>query len=728
MPKFCILPRQGLTFTFLFMKFLLTLIIVFYGVGSGLYAQNFDAMLSTLSTDKAKADTFYSLSRKYIRKAKMDSCSLCLRLGLPYALNTTNKELIAKYMIEIAAVHFMKDEFTAGIKQLKEAGNYLTSLYSVELQTKYLIWNARFYEALHHSDSSMYYYHECELLNEKNNPYDNWLVYYNMAQLVKRAEAYDESEKYFNKAYALTKPKGIRMDHVTVLVEFGDLCYLTGKTEQFALLLGEQQKMMTAVNKNFLSNPSHRLFFSSRSQEPLEKKVLFMENVKQELQKSGHPVRATEANNYIADFYEQANRPSDGLKYITENQEFFKKENDLVNLYSNTRVAYRLMKKAGMEKEALLEADKLMILKDTLITLQQRETIRDIEAKYETEKKQKEISLLNAENLLREKEIILLNTKDSLNAGKLQQANMLRERLVIENQLKDSILQNEIANNKLMSNENELKSQQLNNEKLLKASLNREGFLKDSQLQKEKRLRWLLSAGSTLLLLSGAVIFLLYKKQRSKNSIIQKQADDMQVLMKEIHHRVKNNLQVISSLLDLQSLSIKDEQASGAVKEGKLRVQSMALIHQNLYSEGNIKGILMEDYIKKLVENLFHSYNIKADKIKLVTDIDHLNLDVDTVIPLGLILNELISNSLKYAFHEQENGEIFVALKENQKQLRLQVKDNGCGFPPNLNKIKQESFGYNLIEAFSQKLKAKLDIYNDKGACVAMSISRYKIA
>jgi len=203
---------------------------------------------------------------------------------------------------------------------------------------------------------------------------------------------------------------------------------------------------------------------------------------------------------------------------------------------------------------------------------------------------------------------------------------------------------------------------------------------------------------------------------------------EKEALLKEVHHRVKNNLQVISSLLDLQSMSIKDKQAAGAVKEGKMRVQSMALIHQNLYSEGNIKGIVMEDYIKKLAENLFHSYNIRKDKIQLIMDVDDLNLDVDTVIPLGLIMNELITNSLKYAFKEQDHGEICVSLRENNKRLELLVRDNGCGFPPHLNQIKNNSFGFSLVNAFAQKLKAKLDIYNNGGACVAMNILRYKRA
>lgn len=152
--------------------------------------------------------------------------------------------------------------------------------------------------------------------------------------------------------------------------------------------------------------------------------------------------------------------------------------------------------------------------------------------------------------------------------------------------------------------------------------------------------------------------------------------------MKEIHHRVKNNLQIISSLLDLQSLTIQDAQASEAVKESRNRVHSMALIHQNLYNEGNIKGIQIENYINHLAENLFQSYNIQPGKVKLKTDIEQIDLDVDTVIPIGLILNELLSNSLKYAFTNKEAGIILVKLKQLNGSLLLEVKDNGAGFPP----------------------------------------------
>jgi two-component sensor histidine kinase len=227
----------------------------------------------------------------------------------------------------------------------------------------------------------------------------------------------------------------------------------------------------------------------------------------------------------------------------------------------------------------------------------------------------------------------------------------------------------------------------------------------------------------------AAIISYQYWRQKNKNVIIKKQADELQTLIKEIHHRVKNNMQIVSSLLDLQSLTIKDGQASEAVKESKNRVQSMALIHQNLYSEGNIKSIQMQDYIQSLALSLFDSYNIEKEKIKLKTNIEHLQLDVDTVIPIGLIVNELISNSLKYAFKGRQSGEVAVSLKQENKELVLKVSDNGNGFGKDWDSKPNNSFGYKLIKAFAQKLKAKLDIYNNNnGACFIMRISKYKIS
>lgn len=328
--------------------------------------------------------------------------------------------------------------------------------------------------------------------------------------------------------------------------------------------------------------------------------------------------------------------------------------------------------------------------------------------------------ILNTE--ISKDEIKLLNTENRLKQLELLREQEMRDGLERENSLMDSIIRQEKTLSDALSRENAYKSLQLANEKKLREA-------ETGKLDDEKKMRWSLLAGLVTVLLLGSIIFYQYKRQQKKRAIIEKQSDELQTLMKEIHHRVKNNLQIISSLLDLQSLTIKDSQAAEAVKEGKNRVQSMALIHQNLYNEGNIRGISMESYINNLADSLFHSYNIQPDKVKMKTNIEELNLDVDTVIPIGLILNELISNSLKYAFKGKEGGEISVDLmKEADGSLLLKVKDNGNGFPEGARTTGSSSFGMKMINAFAQKLKAKLAIYNDGGAVVEMRIGKYKTA
>jgi two-component sensor histidine kinase len=246
------------------------------------------------------------------------------------------------------------------------------------------------------------------------------------------------------------------------------------------------------------------------------------------------------------------------------------------------------------------------------------EMAMELDAKYLAEKKEKEIALLNANNEISRKEIALLNSQKELDIKtisllssqkKLSDVELLRQMelqlaLARENELMDSVVNREKAYSLSMTREKE-------KEAALNAALGRENDLKVTELIKEKNLRRILIGGAFLLLMAAGIILFQYKKQRSKSIVIQKQSDDMQVLMKEIHHRVKNNLQVISSLLDLQSMTIADSQASEAVKEGKNRVQSMALIHQNLYSEGNIKGIKTKEYINNLLQNLCDSTTLQ---------------------------------------------------------------------------------------------------------------------
>lgn len=212
-----------------------------------------------------------------------------------------------------------------------------------------------------------------------------------------------------------------------------------------------------------------------------------------------------------------------------------------------------------------------------------------------------------------------------------------------------------------------------------------------------------------------------------KNDIISKALKDKELLLREIHHRVKNNLQVISSLLRLQSKYIKDDNALSAINEGRNRVQSMALIHQNLYQKEDLVGIQIKEYFEQLIQSLFDSYKISESRIILDMDIDPLTLDVDTVVPLGLIVNELVSNTFKHAFPQNRVGKLSVSLKETtDQQLLLTVSDNGVGINEVAKATNKDSFGYKMIRAFQAKLEADLDVRSENGTTVSIGMKDYK--
>jgi two-component sensor histidine kinase len=211
---------------------------------------------------------------------------------------------------------------------------------------------------------------------------------------------------------------------------------------------------------------------------------------------------------------------------------------------------------------------------------------------------------------------------------------------------------------------------------------------------------------------------------KEKKEIIEKSLLEKEILLREIHHRVKNNLQFISSLLGLQSEHIDDDTALSALQDGQNRVQSMALIHQNLYQEDNLTGVGVKDYFIKLIRNLFDSYNIRNDSVDLMLEVDELNLDVDTVIPVGLIVNELVSNCLKYAFPDGQ-GMILVSLKEEDNELCLMVKDNGRGITGLEKSNLGTSFGYRLIKVLQGQMKATLEVSANQGTQVIMRIRKY---
>jgi two-component sensor histidine kinase len=236
-----------------------------------------------------------------------------------------------------------------------------------------------------------------------------------------------------------------------------------------------------------------------------------------------------------------------------------------------------------------------------------------------------------------------------------------------------------------------------------------------------------ITVGALALAVLGTLGFLYFKSKTNKelaakNGIISTALGEKELLLREIHHRVKNNLQVISSLLHLQSKYIEDEKAMEVMREGRNRVKSMALIHQDLYQNDNLTSVEVAPYLRKLTEGLFQSYNIDPDRIRLRSEVDAPRLDVDTLIPLGLILNELVSNALKHAFPNERPGEVAVSLKSLENALQLEVRDNGVGFAEHQKTKFEKSFGFEMVKTFAAKLKAKLEVENAEGTLVRLVI------
>lgn len=266
-------------------------------------------------------------------------------------------------------------------------------------------------------------------------------------------------------------------------------------------------------------------------------------------------------------------------------------------------------------------------------------------------------------------------------------------------------------------------------------TLQSQNELKDLRLSQASSQKWIMGLGMAALAIIAFFSIRVQKiktdankKLEEKNKIISAALAEKNILLREIHHRVKNNLQVISSLLKLQSQYIEDENAVRAIAEGRNRVHSMAILHQNLYKEDNITGVDMQEYFQGLIEGLFDAYNITPESVHLQTDIQQLRLDIDTVIPLGLIANELVSNALKHAFENVENALLQVKLWENDGNLYFNVRDNGKGYDTVHISEHKRSFGQRLIRSLSDKLEAEIEIISDKGTDVLLKIKDYKKA
>ena len=231
---------------------------------------------------------------------------------------------------------------------------------------------------------------------------------------------------------------------------------------------------------------------------------------------------------------------------------------------------------------------------------------------------------------------------------------------------------------------------------------------------------------SVLLLLLLLLAYKAIQNKRKINTLLRKQNEEKEFLLKEIHHRVKNNLEIVSSLLSLQSAQIDDPNIIEAMQKSQQRVQSMSMIHQKLYQGKSLANIEMKDYFQNLGNYIIDSCGV-GDRISLVYAMDEIELDVDIAIPIGLIVNELLTNSMKYAFPANAPGKIEISLEEIGSILHLKVADNGVGTA--LPKTSESTgFGTQLVALLTRQLDGKMVLTAQNGTSTTFEFQRKKAA
>ncbi|MDZ7755383.1 sensor histidine kinase [Rhodohalobacter sp.] len=210
-------------------------------------------------------------------------------------------------------------------------------------------------------------------------------------------------------------------------------------------------------------------------------------------------------------------------------------------------------------------------------------------------------------------------------------------------------------------------------------------------------------------ILFGIYLFMRYRVE-TKTKDIQLSLDQKEMLLKEVHHRVKNSLSIVSGLIEMQSLSTENEEANRILQTSQTRIQSIALIHDKLYKSDSLSDIKLDVYLKDLVESLHNTFTELNNRVSLQFEMDSVEIDSKSVIYCGLLVNELVVNSFKHAFKNRADGELTVKLKKDGNNIILTVTDNGPGLPDTFNPKNQDGLGSMLINTFAANLEAEMTV------------------
>lgn len=384
-------------------------------------------------------------------------------------------------------------------------------------------------------------------------------------------------------------------------------------------------------------------------------------------------------------------------------------EKNLTNIslsYSYLKQAYLALKDTP---SAFLMVEKIGELKDSIYNADLAKSTDELARKYETKSKEERINFLNANNLLQQE--------------KLAQEAKLIAALQSEDILKQEKIEQDYLLNQSLIRENNIKQQQLLEQQKLNKSIHEEQRLLKKQQKNELLIQRLFISLSIAAMLIGCVIFIFYLKQKKANHTISQQRFALETLLQEVHHRTKNNLQIMLSIMRMQKRNVQDEHLLDVLAHSESRLQSMAIIHEKLYKNNEIGVISLKEYIEHLANVLLDQFSFnKKVKLVLTDTTNQLQLNLDTTIALGLIINEVLTNSLKYAFINESNPEINISINiQASNKYNVTITDNGIGFNESEIMNRKGSIGLKLIKLLSQQINGKVEFNKvSKGSSISI--------
>ncbi|MEO1052171.1 MAG: tetratricopeptide repeat protein [Bacteroidota bacterium] len=537
---------------------------------------------------------------------------------------------------------------------------------------------ARYDSAIHHYQSAF----DCFLSHGDST--------YAALVLINRAKVYRDLGRYLNgmddlvKAQTLLSKPYNQTDHLLLYSSTLTLATIYRKTEAFDVALDYNFSLLDIIEK----------------------------------MPYGQEAKQARVYNNIANLYIDLQRYDEALDYLERSLEVKRKlgdERGIAIIYHNQGVVHKETGKLRLARQLL---NKSLAIKRTLEDKKGiAQTLYVIAELYIMQGR-----IDQAEPWINEASELAIET-ESLDLRKRILYNQI-ELAGLKNNFKEA---HEFAMELIEVNDEILNKNTLNKiGRLERAFDNSEKNKQISELRNEVALhevtlekRWQMIAGlSIIIFLVFVIALLLFNRYRSTKSNERR----IELLLEELRHRMKNNLQILSSVLSLQSQQLSDKDAKAAVKSGESRVNAMAIIHKKLFLEGAQREIDIKEYINELVESLTYSYIEAGKSIDLDIDVASLKIDVDRAIPLGLIINELVSNAFKYAFPETSQPKLAIKLEQqDETHLNLVVADNGPGLNEEHATNKAGSFGLKMVKMLVGELRGKSNFNSKKGTAYSIT-------